>query len=346
MDVSVIICTRNRASHLRDTLRSLTDTRVPTDLDIELVVIDNGSTDETASILEAGIPEGLPVRGVVEPTPGLSHARNRGVREASGAVVLFTDDDVRVPTEWIGPMATPILQDEADAVAGGIALADGLRRDWMTTAHTMMLADTEILRTSEATRMVGANMAIARKVFDVVPGFDPHLGAGPESTGFHEETLLSFQLQRAGFRLAKALEITVEHYPEQRRLLYSAFADTAEKQGRSDAYLHHHWYHTKSSRVRSAAALGYWLSRLSAYRLVPGQRRNDTDEGMAPQEMDIRRRIAAHRHTLRLIGTPRRYERLGDRLHHELLGEWRCQEASSQETMTEKQLTTISNPFT
>lgn len=346
MDVSVIIATRNRASHLRETLRSLANTHVPAELSGELVVVDNGSTDETASVIEAWSPVDWPVRCVVESTPGLSQARNRGVREASGAVVLFTDDDVRVPAEWIGPMASPILQDEADAVAGGITLADGLRRDWMTTAHTMMLADTEILRMSEATRMVGANMAIARKVFDVVPGFDPHLGAGPESTGFHEETLFSFQLQRAGFRLTKALEITVEHYPEQHRLLYSAFADTAEKQGRSDAYLHHHWYHTESSRVRSAAALGYWMSRLAAYRLVPGRRRNDPDEGMALQEMEIRRRIAAHRHTLRLIGTPRRYERLGHKLRHELRGERRVQDASSQETMTQKQLKTTSNPFT
>lgn len=344
MDVSVIICTRNRASHLRETLRSLGNTHVPTDLDIEVVVVDNGSTDDTASVVEAWSPAGWSVRRIVETTPGVARARNRAVAVSTGAVLLFTDDDLRFPNEWIGPMTRPILRGAADAVAGGIRLAEVLRRDWMTTAHTMILADTEVLQGSDAKRLVGANMAVSRTVFEVVPGFDPHLGAGPESTGFHEETLFSFQLQRAGFRLVKALEVVLEHHPEETRLLYSAFADAMEQQGRSDAYLHHHWHHMDSSRGRSVIALGYWLSRLAAYRIVPWQRRNDTDEGMAPQEMKIRRCIAAHRQMLRLIGTPRRYHRLSHRLRQERSGGRRFQDSSSQGMTTSEQLQTTSHP--
>ena len=318
MDVSVIIGTLNRASHLRKTLRSLANTYIPPSLDVELLVVDNGSTDETAFVVETWAPEDWPVRRVVEPKPGLSRARNRGVAVSTGRVLLYTDDDVRLPEEWVEPMAAPILRGDADAVAGGVELADALRRDWMTTSHTMLLADTEILRESDANRMVGANMAISREVFEVVPGFDPNLGPGRESTGFHEETLFSFQLQRAGFRLVKALDIAVEHHPVEERLQYSGFAETLDRQGRSDAYLHYHWHHMDPTPVRSTAALAAWLLRLATYRLVPGRRRAPTDEGMALQEMKARRRMAAHREMLQLRGTPRRYKQLSHEMRRDL----------------------------
>jgi glycosyltransferase involved in cell wall biosynthesis len=313
MDVSIIICTRNRAPHLRETLRSLAATHVPPELAVELIVVDNGSTDETASVVDEWAPQGWPVRYVFEDQPGLSRAGNRGVAASKGRVILFTDDDIRVPKEWIGPMVGPILRGKAEAVAGGIHLADALRRTWMTTAHTMMLADTTVLRESGGMRLIGANMAVSRSVFDVVPGFDPALGSGPESLGFHGETLFSFQLQRAGFRLVMALDVSVEHYPQADRLQYAAFADTMTKQGRSDAYLDYHWRHAAPTRARSLAALAKWTASLGTYRLWPPRRRAATAEGMDPQEMTVRRRIAYHREMLRLHGTPRQYDRLGHR---------------------------------
>jgi hypothetical protein len=120
-------------------------------------------------------------------------------------------------------------------------------------------------------------------------------------------------LQRAGFRLVTALDVSVEHHPQANRLRYAAFADTMTKQGRSDAYLDHHWRHATPTRARSLAALAMWIIRLGTYRLWPPRRRAATAEGMAPQEMTIRRRIAYHREMLRVHGTPRRYDRLGHR---------------------------------
>lgn len=109
MDVSIIICTRNRAAHLQKTLRALGATSVPPQLEIELLVVDNGSTDRTALVVEANAPRGWSVHRVVESEPGVARARNRGIAETAGDVLLFTDDDVRVSREWIGPMvASPL----------------------------------------------------------------------------------------------------------------------------------------------------------------------------------------------------------------------------------------------
>jgi hypothetical protein len=78
LDITVIICTRNRAPQLRQALESAARLRVPDDLKWELVVVDNGSSDGTAEVA-ASFKSRLPVRVIREETPGLSNARNRGV---------------------------------------------------------------------------------------------------------------------------------------------------------------------------------------------------------------------------------------------------------------------------
>lgn len=312
MDVSVLICTRNRAESLRETLRSIAETNVPARWEVELVVVDNGSSDATPEVVETEAPTALNPRRVVEPTPGLSHARNTGVASSKGEVLLFTDDDVRVPSNWIEPMTTPIIEDRADAVAGGVQLADHLLRNWMTDLHKSLLADTSALQKRGEARLVGANMALDRSLFDAIPGFDPELGAGHRTFGFHEETLLTLQMRQAGFKIQTAYDVVVEHYPEPDRIHWEAYSNAAEKLGRSDAYLDHHWRHARGRWLRSSIAWVVWSVSLWGYRrlLKPfGQ----TDEGMDRLEMYLRRRIAYHQQMLDLVGTPRKYEKHGAR---------------------------------
>ncbi len=97
MDVSVVIATKDRAEYLARTLASLTgQIGAPS---FEVVVVDNGSTDETKSVAEGD--GSFPVRYVFEPQPNRGKARNRGVDAARGEYVLFCDDDVALPAAWI-----------------------------------------------------------------------------------------------------------------------------------------------------------------------------------------------------------------------------------------------------
>src|SRR5687768_15493346 len=120
MTVSIVICTRNRADSLRETLVSMGNCQVPSHLPSELLVVDNGSTDHTRQVAEQAALANMPVRYIHEPRRGQSHARNRGLIEAIGDIFLFTDDDVRVPETWIERMCRPIADNEADAVVGGV----------------------------------------------------------------------------------------------------------------------------------------------------------------------------------------------------------------------------------
>jgi glycosyltransferase involved in cell wall biosynthesis len=248
MKVSIIICTRNRADSLRETLASISRCKVPADFDAELIVVDNGSTDRTREVIEAaGLPN-MRVRYVQELNAGLCRARNRGLAESDAEIFLFTDDDVRVPTDWIERMCRPIASAGADAVAGGVKLAPHLQRPWLTGFLRILVASTEDVVRPEDVQLVGANMAFSRRVLEKVPAFDPELGAG--ALGFSEETLFSWQLGRAGFKITANLETTVEHHFDPDRLTRDAFLVIGERMGRSKAYVHYHWSHRELPHPR------------------------------------------------------------------------------------------------
>lgn len=310
MDVSILICTRNRAEFLRDTLRSLASTKVPPAWKVELLIVDNASTDETPEVVTEEAPDALNPRRIVEPTPGLSHARNRGIDAAKGQVLLFTDDDVRVPSVWVEPMASPILEGRSEAVAGGVRLTDELYRTWMSDLHAGLLADTRALKRREEARLVGANMAIGRSVFDTIPGFDPELGAGHRTLGFHEETLLTLQMRKAGFQIETAYDVVVEHHPQPDRIHWEAYGHAAEKLGRSDAYLDHHWRHAHGEWLRSSVAWTVWSASLWVYRRMLDLVERE-EEGMNRFEMYLRRRIAYHEQMMDFAGTPSKYDQYG-----------------------------------
>jgi glycosyltransferase involved in cell wall biosynthesis len=100
MDVTVAICTWNRADLLQKTLEAMTFLAVPSDCQWELIVVNNACTDATNEVLEA-FTDRLPLRPVFEARQGHSNARNRAIAEAKGDLVIWTDDDVLVDSHWL-----------------------------------------------------------------------------------------------------------------------------------------------------------------------------------------------------------------------------------------------------
>ena len=121
--VSVVVCTRDRPQSLTNTLRDLAALKYSP---FEVVVIDNApGSDATRNIMLNEFADDPRFRYVHEPRPGLSCARNRGILEASGDIVAFTDDDVRVDPWWLdgiirGFQAAP----DVACVTGMIATAE------------------------------------------------------------------------------------------------------------------------------------------------------------------------------------------------------------------------------
>jgi glycosyltransferase involved in cell wall biosynthesis len=227
MDVSIIICTRNRADSLKHTLVSIGRMSVPPGWTAELLIVDNGSTDHTPAVAQAARLRNLAVRYLCEPKSGVSHARNTGVAEASGQIIIFTDDDIRVPVNWIEGMCGPIRKEMADAVAGQIRPAPHLERPWLKGMLRAWLAAVEFPSAPPDLVLVGANMAFHRRAFDAAGGFDPRLGPG--AAGFGDDTLFALAVKRAGMKIFYQSSISVEHHFDSERLKLRSFINTARR---------------------------------------------------------------------------------------------------------------------
>jgi glycosyltransferase involved in cell wall biosynthesis len=243
-DISILICTRNRAESLRQTLLSISQTNVPSDLSCELVVIDNGSSDNTRQTVASAHSANMQVRYELEPRVGQCFARNRGLECTSGKFILFTDDDVRVPSNWIEGMCRPLQLGVADAVAGGVKIAPHLLREWMSGRDRTWLGSTYHLSASQPSDFIGANFSFARCVLEKVPKFDTALGPG--ALGFGDDTILARQLIDAGYRLVGELDVCVEHHFDPARLSRRSLLRMAERSGRTSGFLHHHWDHEQT----------------------------------------------------------------------------------------------------
>lgn len=306
MLVSILICTRNRASSLHDMLTALARTAQPLGLGIEVVVVDNGSTDSTREVVGRHHLFGREVVYLHEARGGKAVALNAGIDRSAGDLLVLTDDDVHPTQAWLAELTGPILTERCDAVSGSVAIAPHLRRDWMTPLHAAWLAATDYLDRNRPETAVGANMAFHRRVLKRVPRFDPDLGPG--RLGLWEDTLFSLQLREAGYRLAMAEEARVEHHFDASRLERRAFLGRAQAEGRSSAYVAWHWRH--ESRLRSRRELAHWYFLLLAKRLTRWSQWRHP-EGMPEWEINLVTGIAFERHFLKVKQQSRLYRRHG-----------------------------------
>ena len=313
LSVTILICTRNRAEYLRKTLVSVGKLYIPDGFDPELVLVDNGSTDNTLEVIRSLELPNMPVRVLQEMAPGAGSARNMGLRNAQGKVVLITDDDTQLPVNWVEAMCRPILDGEADAVAGKIVIAPHLRRDWMSAHHEAILSATVSMDPEAPQDIFGASMAFHRDVLAAVPGFDPELGPGT-AVGHMDDTLFSWQLKRAGYRIAYVSKAPVVHHFNQDRLLRSSFISAARRHGRARAYMAYHWQHVPYAKSRRFGSR--WLNLLLRYTLLLVRRTIYPKEwirkeGISSWEFGLIRQISGIKQFIGDSRRPRNYDRHG-----------------------------------
>ena len=176
--LSVIICTRGRCKSLKRSLEYFS--RIQTSYAWEIIVVDNGSIDGTHDLLcrLAMQPDKLPLIVVLEPTPGLSNARNAGLAVSRGEVICFTDDDCYPEPDYIDAWVS-IFQSKGapDYCCGRVELFDvtDVSETIKTDLNQQFIAPRTFIVPGS---MHGASMAFTRSVVSRVGKFDSRLGAG------------------------------------------------------------------------------------------------------------------------------------------------------------------------
>jgi glycosyltransferase involved in cell wall biosynthesis len=224
--VSIVVPVLNGEGTIGDCLASLLQVDFP-DERREIIVVDNGSRDRTVAIAAA-----FPVRVVREPRRSRSCARNRGIAEARGELVAFTDADCAVSTNWLAELASGFEREEVGAVAGEVVAYPA-----ETPVERYLAARRPAFNAwslSQKHRWIAfPSAAVRRLVFDRIGAFDPRIpggadidfswrmlaagfeiGSRPKALVFHRHPSTIGMLVRQRFRYGRGHAALCSKYPE------------------------------------------------------------------------------------------------------------------------------------
>ena len=176
---SFIVCTRNRAALLDACVRSIENAcRSHAAYTTELVVVDNGSTDDTAErVARAATASNIAITLVSEPRQGLAAARNAGLERARGRVLIFIDDDCEVEAGYLHDLERHYANGGPCMIRGGrVELGDS--DDLPLTIKRSPIRERLGPHVHPGGFVLGCNMTMHREVAALVGRFDERFGAG------------------------------------------------------------------------------------------------------------------------------------------------------------------------
>lgn len=246
IQISVIVCTHNRAASLARTLQSL----VLQSLDprqYEIIVVDNASTDSTRTVVEKLTAQLPNLRYVAEPRLGHSGARNAGIRVANGQLIAFLDDDEEADPHWLHHLTVTFDQvTPTPSCIGGRIFPnwEGTRPEWLPDCLMPYLA---IIDWGDVPRWlsfpreyaVGGNMAFVKKDLMEQGGFNASLGRIGNCLLSNDELFPQHKLRIAGKGIYYQPNACVRHLVPRSRLTRTFLIKRAYWQGISDSVLSH-----------------------------------------------------------------------------------------------------------
>lgn len=232
--LTIVICTYNRADLLRETLSAVRACSPPAACAVDIVIIDNNSTDRTAAVVsEMAARPGYAIRYATEAQQGKSYALNRALGIARGDIIALTDDDVLPAADWLERIVETFRREPIVFLFGKVLPRWGVlpppellvrrARDIWGPLALIDYGDQPTRYTTAAFRNlrlpIGANLAVRREAIERVGGWRTDLGRVDNSLVCGEDRELCVRLFRAG--LYEGLydpRLTVQHYVPASRL--------------------------------------------------------------------------------------------------------------------------------
>lgn len=210
LPISVIVCTHNRAALLPNVLSQLCDQDYPPE-SFEIIIVDNGSTDDTTEVVQRFKPDRkLTLRFVQETRQGVTFARNRGAEEAQNPYLVYLDDDCSVGKSWLSQLVSGFgLSDQVSVVAGSVIVDLGSQKmpAWLGLKSKRWLADfnfpgSEPRLLENPTYVCEGNMAIKKQAWQSTGGFLGMDQFGSPHVASQEIVYLLEQIKQQGDRVA------------------------------------------------------------------------------------------------------------------------------------------------
>ncbi len=251
--VTVVVCSYNRADFLRPALESLAAQRTEGVFDYEVLVVNNASTDATRDVIElarAGFPGSL--RTVIEPSPGISFCRNRGIAESRGEWIAFFDDDQLADPRWLAELVDSATRKGVLCAAGTreLALPEGTFRNLAPFCRVLLGEDCGGTagddRYGKKFAPTTGNLLVNRTVFEKIGVFDTTLTSG-------EDTDLYNRMKKARIPVWYNPAAVVKHVIPPHRLEDAYFLWASARNG---------W--NRARRERDLLPLPGRIARLSA----------------------------------------------------------------------------------
>lgn len=218
--VTVVVCTRDRPEDIDRCLAAINKLDYPA---LDVLVVDNApATNATKEILEQRYPQ---FRYICEPRPGLDWARNRGIIEARGDIIAYTDDDVVVDPSWVKAIARAFIEDPSAMALTGLVVPYELE----TEAQVLFEIyggfgrgfERKEYQVSKGKKVpwtmlgtgqfgTGANMAYRRSVFESIGYFDPALDVGTQTNGGGDLEMF-FRVIKEGYKLVYEPKAMIRH---------------------------------------------------------------------------------------------------------------------------------------
>jgi glycosyltransferase involved in cell wall biosynthesis len=246
--ISVVICTFNRADLLAAALESVCVQTIDPCL-YEIIVVDNNSMDNTNVVVDLSCRRHFNIRYYRESQQGLSHARNRGWREARGEYVAYCDDDCRVPEQWLA-VAADIIRRVSPGAFGGpyYAFYQSAKPRWFKDSYGSHTHGEEARLLDLNEFLDGGNFFCRRSLLEEFGGFNSALGMSGRKIAFGEETaflravrsskpqeLIYYDPKLYVYHLVAARKMTLGWLIRQRfldgRYSYRVFGDELRKTG-------------------------------------------------------------------------------------------------------------------
>ncbi len=214
--LSVLMATRNGSRTLTGVLETFAHVRAPAS-GWKLIVVDNGSTDQTREIIES-FRDTLPLTYVFEGNLGKNAALNMGLAHSEGDLVVFTDDDVFPHPDWLVRLRAAADDHPAFLMFGGVILPRWEAPPppwvaWLPPAPVFSLTDYQLKEGPIDPGFVyGPNMAVRSWVFNGGTRFDPTIGPRGTDYPMGSESDLLQRLKREGHKAWHVHDAIVEHF--------------------------------------------------------------------------------------------------------------------------------------